>query len=60
MSSDKLASLRQERDDLVEDYLNASTGRIELGEVRMVAIRDKINRLTKLIAELEFPYSNKT
>lgn len=52
MTSEKLASLQQERDELIEDYMNASRGRLELSEIRLIAIRDRIDRLTRAIVEL--------
>jgi len=58
MTRDDLAGMRQERDQLIEDYMKASRGRLHLSEARMIAIRDRIDNLTQAMAK--FRLSNAT
>lgn len=53
MMRDKLDELREERDQLVEDYTNALSGHFPLTELQMIAARDRIAKLNKALARLK-------
>jgi len=60
MTSESLERLREERDELIEEHLRASRGRLTLSEARMVAIRDRIDGLNQAIENLEASNAQET
>jgi uncharacterized coiled-coil DUF342 family protein len=53
MTRDKLDEIREERDQLIEDYTKALSGRLPLTELQMIAARDRIAKLNKALARLK-------
>lgn len=50
---DRVERLRQERDEVVQDYLDAGLGRLALSASRYKAMGRRIERLNRIICEVE-------